>query len=63
MEYITATIDGQTIVCSERTFSTGSVGYYGTGKIVLDGDRYQVSVQMVKIGSKPTSPVGKKVRK
>jgi hypothetical protein len=36
-----------------KTFKTGSIGYYAGGKIVLDGERYQVSVSVVKVGSKP----------
>ena len=52
-------IDGQEagmLLVSPKTFSTGSVGYFGTGKVSLGDDAekgYQVQVQMVKIGSKP----------
>jgi hypothetical protein len=37
----------------EKTFKTGSRGYFGMGKIEINGKRYQVQVQMVEIGSKP----------
>ena len=39
-----------------KTFSTGSQGYNGFGKIVDPGmpeDRYQLSLNFVRIGSKP----------
>jgi hypothetical protein len=36
-----------------KTFRTGSAGYYGQKKLVIDGRRYQVQVQLVEIGSKP----------
>jgi len=37
----------------EKTFSTGSTGFYGNAKIIIDGEKYQCSLQLVKIGSKP----------
>jgi len=37
----------------EKKFSTGSVGYYASTKLELNGRRYQVQFQMVEIGSKP----------
>ncbi|MBX7214807.1 MAG: hypothetical protein K1X39_12400 [Thermoflexales bacterium] len=43
------------LLLNEKTFSTGSQGYFGTGKISLaDGAEkgYQTQVQMVRIGSK-----------
>lgn len=36
-----------------RTFSTGSRGFYFGGKVVIAGKRYQASVNLVEIGSKP----------
>jgi len=37
-----------------KVFSSGSDGFYGSDKIPLDnGERYQVSVIMTRIGSKP----------
>ena len=40
------------IVLSEHAFSTGSKGFFGAGKIEIDGKRHQVQVQLVEIGSK-----------
>jgi hypothetical protein len=37
----------------ERTFSTGSRGFRSQGKVVIDGKRYQATMQLVEIGSKP----------
>lgn len=36
-----------------KEFSTGSRGYYGGGKIIVDNKSYQVSCNIVEIGSKP----------
>jgi len=36
-----------------KTFRTGSRGYYGQTKVIMDGKRYQAAVQLVEIGSKP----------
>ena len=36
-----------------RTFSTGSVGYYANGKVVIDEQIYQASVTLTLVGSKP----------
>jgi hypothetical protein len=38
-----------------KTFKTGSRGEYGNTKISVDGKRYQTSVMLVEIGSKPQS--------
>ena len=37
----------------KRQFSTGSVGYYGNGKLVIVGQMYQASLTLTLIGSKP----------
>ena len=37
-----------------KLFKTGSKGYYSSGKLEFNGKRYQASVQLVEIGSKPT---------
>lgn len=42
------------IVLAEKQFRSGSRGYWGGGKLVLNGKRYQTQVQLVEIGSKPT---------
>jgi hypothetical protein len=52
-------VDGEEVgilMVAPKTFSTGSTGYFGTGKVSLGDEAekgYQVQVQMVKIGSKP----------
>ncbi len=42
-----------TLMAEEKTFKTGSRGFYGMGKIAINEKRYQVQVQLVEIGSKP----------
>ena len=45
-----------TIMAEPRQFKTGSRGFYGQGKVQgADGRRYQVSVNVVEIGSKPAA--------
>lgn len=39
-----------------KSFKTGSRGEYGNGKVTVDGRRYQASVMLVEIGSKPNKP-------
>ena len=39
----------------EKLFKTGSRGFFGMGKIQIGEKRYQVQVQLVEIGSKPTA--------
>jgi hypothetical protein len=36
----------------EKKFSTGSVGYWATQKVEINGKRYQAQIQLVEIGSK-----------
>lgn len=43
----------------ESAFSTGSRGYQSSGKVTLNGKSYQCNFQLVEIGSKPGSTVGK----
>jgi hypothetical protein len=50
---LNASIEGQTIVMNDKTFSTGSTGYHGVGKIVLNGAVYQCNLMVIKVGSKP----------
>ncbi len=45
--------DGGSMIATEKTFATGSRGYFGTFKTILDGRRYQVQLMAVEIGSKP----------
>lgn len=41
----------------EKSFKTGSRGYYANGKMEIGGKRYQVQIQLVEIGSK-NQPAG-----
>lgn len=61
-EYLTLEIkdpDGEpwgTVHAIPRDFNTGSVGFFGVGKIVNPGNppaRYQFNLNMALIGSKP----------
>jgi len=48
--------EGKTVgnlVANSKVFKTGSKGFFGVGKVEMDGKRYQCQVQMVEIGSKP----------
>ncbi len=40
------------LTAKEKTFSSGSKGFFGQSKIEIDGKRYQTQIQMVEIGSK-----------
>ncbi len=40
-----------------RPFSSGKTGFWAGGKIVIDGERYQVSCSVVKIGSGPAKQI------
>jgi hypothetical protein len=47
---------GETLITLEldaKTFSTGSRGYRGQGKVTMHGKKFQVQVQAVEVGSKP----------
>jgi hypothetical protein len=41
------------LLATKKQFSTGSVGYYGNGKVVIDEQVYQVGVTLTLVGSKP----------
>lgn len=43
----------QDFILDKKDFKTGSRGYYGVGKMVAGGKKYQINVQIVEIGSKP----------
>jgi len=43
----------QSVVLNKKTFSTGSKGYNGSGKMKVGEKRYQISINIVEIGSKP----------
>lgn len=40
------------ILAQRKDFKTGSRGFYGSAKMVIDGKNYQVQFQAVEIGSK-----------
>ncbi|HEX7483475.1 MAG TPA: hypothetical protein VF350_08410 [Candidatus Bathyarchaeia archaeon] len=44
--------DKQNFILDKKDFKTGSKGFYGTGKMVAGGKRYQIGIQVVEIGSK-----------
>jgi hypothetical protein len=44
--------DKQNFILDKKDFKTGSKGYFGTGKMVAGGKKYQVQIQCVEIGSK-----------
>lgn len=50
-------VGDNSFVAEEKTFSTGSRGYSAHGKALINGKRYQVSMNIVEIGSKPGSGV------
>lgn len=45
--------DKQNFILDKKDFKTGSRGYYGQGKMVAGGKKYQINIQVVEIGSKP----------
>jgi len=52
------TLNGETLgvlVLKPKTFTSGSTGYWGQGKLELEGERYQAQAQAVKIGSRARS--------
>ena len=52
-------LDGDTnrmlgeVEAKDKSFKTGSRGYFMHGKVTVNGKRYQVSGNLVEIGSKP----------
>ena len=60
IKIVTATLSGAlagALVAAPKTFSTGSDGYYATGKVVdpATGATYQASMTLVRVGSKPAA--------
>jgi hypothetical protein len=41
-----------TLVLTGKVFTTGNVGFFGTGKLVVDGQRYQGQAQLAAIREK-----------
>lgn len=52
--------DKQNFILDKKDFKTGSKGYYGQGKMVAGGKKYQINIQVVEIGSKPKEKEEKK---
>lgn len=50
----------QQFIVNEKTFSTGSKGFHGYGKMQVGEKNYQVNIQLVEIGSKPKEKEEKK---
>ena len=42
-----------TIELKPANFKTGSDGFRGQGKVIHDGQKYQVQVLAIRVGSKP----------
>ena len=40
------------LVANPKEFKTGSSGFFGVGKVEIEGKRYQAQIQLVEIGSK-----------
>lgn len=52
-------VDGvHSVFLEPKRFSSGSVGWYGSTKLEVDGARVQCSFSMVVVGSKPEQPPG-----
>jgi hypothetical protein len=52
--------DKQNFILDKKDFKTGSKGYYGQGKMMAGGKKYQINIQVVEIGSKPKEKDEKK---
>lgn len=46
---VVVSIEGDEVRCPMRTFSSGKKGYGRYGKILIDGERYQVSCNIIKL--------------
>ena len=53
MENLNVKIEDQTLVAERKEFKTGSRGFYAGGKVFIEGKKYQVSLSIVEVGSKP----------
>jgi hypothetical protein len=55
MDSLELNINGQVIVLTPKTFSTGSKGYHGAGKVYIDSKKHQANFMLIEVGSKPGS--------
>lgn len=53
MKNFSVKILDQDVICSEKDFKSGSKGFYGNGKILINDKKYQVGLIITEIGSKP----------
>lgn len=53
---IKVVIDGVEYWAERKRFRTGSVGYFSSGKVFIEGVRHQMQVQLVEVGSKGNIP-------
>ena len=47
-------------IVQPKVFSTGSKGFFGTGRISISGVSFQAQCQLIELGSKPKSATTKK---
>lgn len=46
-------VEGQDIPALARTFTSGSEGFFASGAPVIAGEKYQLTMSLVRHGSKP----------
>jgi hypothetical protein len=51
-QFVKTVIEGQTVHVPRKDFSTGTLSYYHSGKLVVNGVQYQVTVQLAAVKSK-----------
>ena len=44
----------QQVIGSWKEFKSGSLGYNANGKVLIDGQKFQLSCNLVLVGSKPS---------
>jgi hypothetical protein len=57
LDVIIKTEDGETqgkFTVEPKAFKTGSKGFFGVGKVVISGVKFQAQCQLVEIGSRDT---------
>lgn len=55
MEPFIVDVAGRGVIVASKVFSTGSRGYYGNDKVVIDGKIHTVAISLVEVGSKPAA--------
>jgi hypothetical protein len=46
------------LILNEKVFSSGKAGFFGQGKLVINGARYQAQAQIVEIAGKDAASSG-----